>query len=47
MLIVKTHIGNAGNKGLGLFADETIKKGQVWWKCDNNFNRIVHKEQYD
>ena len=45
MLLVKTFVAPAGDKGLGLFADEPIPKGSVWWKHDINFDKVLTEEE--
>jgi SET domain-containing protein len=45
MLIVKTYLAPAGEKGIGLFAAEPIPKGAIWWKDDQTFNRIFSPEE--
>ena len=45
MMIVKTSVAPAGAKGLGVFADESIKKGQVVWRYEEVFCRSFPDEQ--
>lgn len=40
MLVVKTVVLPVEGKGLGLFAAEEIKPGQVWWVANERFDRI-------
>ncbi len=48
MLTIKTHVANAGSKGLGLFADEFVPAGKLVWKEDFGFDvRIPNKNLSD
>jgi hypothetical protein len=46
MLMVKTIVKESTipGAGLGLFADEFIKKGTVTWRFCPNFDQILHEE---
>jgi SET domain-containing protein len=46
MLRVKTHLEPVPGKGIGLFADEPIAKGAVWWRDDPAFDRTFSAEQF-
>lgn len=39
MLTIKNYVAEAGNKGVGVFAGEDVKKGQTIWVFDINFSR--------
>jgi hypothetical protein len=41
MLIIETKLKEAPGKGIGLFADENIKKGQTVWIENPLFYRII------
>lgn len=41
MLLIKTRLGNAGHKGLGLFSEENIEKGTVVWKEHPLFHSVI------
>jgi len=41
MLVVKTTLKESKGKGIGLFADENIKKGSVMWEENPLFYRII------
>lgn len=45
MILVKTVVKPSPGRGLGLFADEFIPKGTIWWKWDESFDRIFTEEQ--
>lgn len=48
MLTIRTHVADAGEKGLGLFADEFIPAGKLVWKEDLSFDvRIPNKNLSD
>lgn len=42
MLTIKNYLAQAGNKGVGVFAGEDIKKGQTVWVFDINFTRTYN-----
>ncbi len=44
MLLVKTKIGPSKISGIGLFADQFIKKGTVIWKFQPGFDLRVDKK---
>lgn len=45
MLIVKTQLKYSEIHGLGCFADEDIKKGQIVWRFDEGIDLIFTEEQ--
>ena len=47
MLTVRTKIGPSKIAGIGLFADEPIKKGTVVWKLNPLIDTLLTKEQAD
>lgn len=47
MLLVKTKIGPSSIHGIGLFADEFIKKGTVIWKFNPTFDLRFDASQLD
>ena len=46
MLTIKTILKEVPGKGIGLFTDEYLKAGQVWWVWDNDLDKIIDPEQY-
>ncbi len=46
MLLVKTYLNNSDQHGIGLFAAEDIKKGQVIWELNEVTSRIFWKKQF-
>ncbi len=47
MTVVKTKLRETKDKGIGLFADEFIPKGTIWWRDVPSFDKIITKEEYD
>ncbi len=45
MLLVKTKVALSKIHGLGLFADQPIRKGTVVWKFQKGFDLKIHKEK--
>lgn len=45
MLLVKTKIGQSKINGIGLFADQFIKKGTTIWKFQPGFDLSVNKDE--
>ena len=45
MLLVKTILGQSNISGIGLFTDESIKKGTVVWKYNTTFDHLFTKEE--
>ncbi len=45
MLLVKTKIGQSKINGIGLFADQFIKKGTIIWKFQTGFDLRVGKDE--
>lgn len=46
MLIVKTQVQPSPIAGLGLYALEPIKAGQVWWRFDSRIDRTFTPDEY-
>lgn len=44
-MLIKTKLKEVPGKGIGLIADEFIRKGQVVYKDDSDFDRIIPKGQ--
>ncbi len=47
MLLVKTKLGLSKIHGIGLFADENIKKGTIIWKFTPDFDLKFTKAQIE
>jgi len=47
MTVVKTKLKETKDKGIGLFADEFISKGEIWWKDTPEYDKIITKEEYN
>lgn len=47
MLLVKTKIGQSKINGIGLFADQFIKKGTTIWKFKPGFDLRIGKDELD
>lgn len=47
MLYIKTKIGLSKIEGIGLFANESIKKGTFVWKYDDKFDIKFDKNSFD
>lgn len=47
MLLVKTLLKSSTIHGLGLFADEDITEGQIWWSHNEVFDRTISTDQFD
>jgi uncharacterized protein len=45
MLLVKTAVKQSPIAGLGLFADENIKEGQMVWRYDPNSSLLITRPQ--
>ena len=39
-ILYKTSYRHSPLSGMGLFAEEDIPKGVIWWICDNNVKGI-------
>ncbi|MEJ5995801.1 SET domain-containing protein [Pedobacter sp. Du54] len=46
MLLVETFIQSTSKKGLGLFAKSFLPKGTVYWKRNEEFDRLFTVEQF-
>ncbi len=47
MLLVKTKIKFSKIHGIGLFADEFIKKGTVIWKYQPKFDQVISESDFN
>ena len=47
MIVVKTKLRETKDKGIGLFANEFLPKGTIWWKDSPDFDKIITKEEYN
>lgn len=47
MILIKTYLHNSDLNGIGLFAQEDIKKGQKVWEYTEWFDFSLSKEQVD
>ncbi|NHK26633.1 SET domain-containing protein-lysine N-methyltransferase [Parvularcula flava] len=41
MLLIKTFVAASAIEGVGVFAGEAIKKGQLIWKLDHRFDLLI------
>jgi len=46
MLLVKTYLGKSPIHGLGVFADEFIRKGTRIWRFVDGFDRVFSAKQF-
>ncbi len=46
MLLIKTFLKEVPGKGMGLFTDEDLQAGQVWWQWDPELDLIIRSKQY-
>src|ERR1017187_3300724 len=47
MIIVKTKLKETKNKGIGLFADQFIPKGEMGWKESVSFDKVISLNEYN
>ena len=47
MLTIRTFLKETRTRGIGLFAAEPVPKGNVWWKDDDEFNRVLPGAKVD
>ena len=47
MLLVKTLVHTSPIAGLGLFASEPIRAGQVWWRYDARIDRMFSQIEFE
>lgn len=47
MLIVKTYLSPSNTHGMGVFADEDIKKGSVVWEFTNYVDKLLSEEEFE
>lgn len=43
MMLVRTYVAPSAVEGVGVFAGETIRKGDLIWRLDREFDRIIAK----
>ena len=46
MTVVKTYLKETKDKGIGLFARESLSKGTIWWKEALDFDKIITADEY-
>jgi SET domain-containing protein len=46
MLLVSTYVAPSAVEGVGVFAAEPIKKGDLVWKFDPSFDRLIPMDRY-
>lgn len=44
MLLIKTYLAKSKTEGLGLFADEDVKKGKIVWKFNPKIDITITKK---
>ncbi len=47
MLLIDTYLDKSPIQGLGLFAKRPIAKGDVLWRLDPRFDRLIEVEVYE
>lgn len=47
MMLVRTYVAPSQIEGLGAYASEPIKKGDLIWRFDPNFDRLLHRSVLD
>jgi SET domain-containing protein len=47
MMLVKTYVAPSGIEGVGVFAGETIPKGETIWRFDPRFDRTLTNEELE
>jgi hypothetical protein len=47
MLMVKTRLGLSDIAGIGLFANQDIRKGTVTWRFMGDYDQLLAKEEVD
>ncbi|CAM3693611.1 SET domain-containing protein [Litorimonas haliclonae] len=45
MMLIRSFVAPSGIEGVRVFAAENIKKGDVVWKLDTKFDRLVETDQ--
>jgi hypothetical protein len=46
MMLVRTYVAQSAVEGVGVFAAEPIRKGQIVWRFDPKFDRLIPVEEY-
>ncbi len=46
-ILIKTHLQQVLNKGIGLIASQSIEKGQVVYRDDLNFDRLITATDFE
>lgn len=46
MLLVSTYVAASAVEGVGVFAAEPIRKGQLVWRLDPTFDRLIPVDKY-
>jgi SET domain-containing protein len=46
MILVKNHVRSSGIQGLGMFADEDIPKGTLFWEFQPGLDMVFTKEEF-
>lgn len=47
MLMVRNYVAPSAVEGLGVFAAEPIAKGDIVWRFDPRFDRLMPREEYE
>ena len=47
MLLVKTYVAPSMVEGVGVFAAEAITKGQIIWRLNPDFDRLIPRDRYE
>ncbi len=47
MMLVRTYVAPSQIEGLGAYAAEPIKKGDLIWRFDPDFDRLLHRSVLD
>lgn len=47
MLLVKTYIKNSSIHGIGLFADEFIPKGRIFWTLKKGLDIVITQNEFE
>lgn len=47
MLLIKTYVAASAVEGVGVFAAEPISKGQMIWRFDESFDRLIPRRDYE
>lgn len=47
MLLIKTYVAASQVEGVGVFAAEPVRKGQIIWRLDPAFDRLIPRADYE